>query len=222
MSVKLNVGTPSNGFNGWSTTEVNFHGFANLSTTRDECVQSPEFLCFGHQWKLCLYPGGHIASPEGYAVLVLFNKSNTGIEVQFGYSVRNADGRELVHHMPQTHEFGAHDSEDDDAYYKINFAPRYILMDLLVDGSLIIELRMKSTSTDKIITQFIPTNPINKNVLELFNDEETADVVFGVGGEQQAKGKRKRANPSTTNFYAHRIILKKCTPTLYEMCRVSG
>ena len=52
---------------------------------------------------------------------------------------------------------------------------------------------MKSISTDnKSAIQFIPTNPINKNVLELFMDEESADIVFEVGGEQQTKGKRKK------------------------------
>ena len=68
-------------------------------------------------------------------------------------------------------------------------------------------------------TQFIPTNPFNKKVLELFMDEETADVVFEVGGQQQTKGKRKKAKTTTTDFHAHRNILKKCAPTLYEMCK---
>ena len=30
---------------------------------------------------------------------------------------------------------------------------------------------MNSTTVDKSITQFIPTNPINKNVLQKFMDE---------------------------------------------------
>ena len=50
-------------------------------------------------------------------------------------------------------------------------------------------------------------------------DEETADVVFEIGGEQQTKGKRKRAKKCTTNFHTHRPILQKCAPTLYEMCK---
>jgi len=81
--------------------------------------------------------------------------------------------------------------------------------------------QLKSTSTDKSFTQFVPTNPFNKNMLELFMDEELADLIFEVGGgEQQAKGKRKKAKLSTTNFHAHRNILQKCAPTLYEMCGV--
>jgi len=76
-------------------------------------------------------------------------------------------------------------------------------MELLVQGSLIIEVRMKPTLIDKSITQFIPTNPINKNILELFMNEETADVVFEVG---------------QTQFHAHRPILQNSASTLYEMC----
>jgi len=90
-------------------------------------------------------------------------------------------------------------------------------MDLLVEGSLVIEVRIKPPATDKSIIQFIPTNPINKNVLELFVDEESADIVFEVG-QQQEKGKRKRAKIATTNFHAHRLILKNNASALYEMC----
>jgi len=71
------------------------------------------------------------------------------------------------------------------------------------------------------ITQFIPTNPINKNVLKLFMNEETADVVFEVGGEKHAKGRRKKTK-SSTSFHAHRNILQSCAPTLYEMCGADG
>ena len=59
----------------------------------------------------------------------------------------------------------------------------------LVNGALVIEVRMKTlTSTAKSITQFIPTNPFHKNVSELFMDEETADVVFEVGGTTTREG----------------------------------
>jgi len=92
-------------------------------------------------------------------------------------------------------------------------------MKSLVEGSLVIEVRMKST--DKSIPQFIPTNPLRKNVLELFMDEESADAVFEVGGEQQTKGKRKKTTPAT-KLYAHRLILKNNASALYEMCKSDG
>jgi len=78
---------------------------------------------------------------------------------------------------------------------------------------------MKCLSTGKSITQFIPSNPIHKNVLELFMNEETADVVFEVEGQQLETGADR--TEMSSNFHAHRPILQKCAPTLYEMCRKS-
>ena len=219
---RVDVGTPLKNFRGWTITEVNFHGFADLSTTRDECVESPEFSCFGHQWALRLYPGGRTDyDDDGYVAVALCNRSNKGIKTLYAYSVRDANCKEVVHKTPLTNEFAPLGSQvpQFSAYCYRNAVKRSTLMELLVDGSLVMELRMKATPTDKTITQFIPTNPIYKNVLKLFMNEETSDVVFEVGGQQQAKGKRKKAKTSTTTeFHAHRNILQNCAPTLYEMC----
>ena len=90
----VDVGTPPDGIiDDWTTTVVRFHGYSDLSTTRGECVTSPEFLCFGHRWELQLYPGGISVSPEGYAAVSLVNMADTSIKVQWGYSVKDADGR---------------------------------------------------------------------------------------------------------------------------------
>ena len=214
---RVDVGTPPENFEGWVAANVCFHGFANLPTTREEGVESPEFSCFGHQWRLDIYPGGNTNTDEGYVATNLANMSTTSIKVQWGCSVRDADGREVVSTRSDTDHFAAANGEGN-AWCNWDFAKRTTLMDLLVQGSLVIEVRMKLPSTCNNV-QFIPTNPINKNVLELFMDEETADLVFEVGGQQE-KGKRKRPMTSTINFHAHRNILKKCAPTLYEMCGV--
>ena len=216
---RVDVGTPPDNFEGWTTANVCFHGFANLTTTRGESVQSPEFSCFGHQWRLDIYPGGEEDSAEGYAAVELVNMTNKSIKISYGFSVRDVDGEEVVRYKPQTKEFDA--SVGNNAWYKDNFSKRSKLMELLVQGTLVIEIRMKLPSIGNNATQFTPTNPINKNVLELFNEEETADVVFEVK-QQQARGKRKRAKTSTTNFHAHRLILKNNTSALYEMCGGSG
>ena len=79
---------------------------------------------------------------------------------------------------------------------------------------------MKSMSTNISITQFIPTNPFNKNVLELFMNEESADVVFEVNNESfcQSGEHTNKKSKTTTSFYAHRLILKNNASALYEMC----
>jgi len=92
-------------------------------------------------------------------------------------------------------------------------------MELLVQGTLVIEVRVKLSSIDKSSIQFIPSNPINKNVLKLFMDEETADIVFEVDNEScQGEEHTNKKTRTTTSFHAHRLILKNNASTLYEMC----
>ena len=207
------VGTPSLCLDGWTRTEVCFHGFSDLSTTRDEEVASPIFSCFGHTWLVELYPGGDEKSNDGYVAIDLGNMSNEAIKIQYGFSVRDAAGKEIVYHKPKTNEFGACDPDGDNvqnAWFNANFAKRSTLMDALIEGTLIIEVRMRSKAIE-VHKQFIPENPINNIILESFNDEESADVIFEVGsGSEQSKGTLKKAKTSTTTFHAHRFILQKC------------
>jgi len=107
MSTRIgDVGTPIKNFRGWAITEVKFYGFADLPTTRDEYVISPEFSCFGHQWTCEIYPGGHSESDEGNVAVALTNLSNTGIKIQYGFSVRDDDTDSL--HMMENGEDSLH------------------------------------------------------------------------------------------------------------------
>jgi len=216
----VDVGTPPDGTSNWTTTVVRFHGFANLPTTRGDIVESPEFSCFGHQWGLDLYPGGSNNSSEGYAAVVLCNASNASIKLQYGYSVRDANGREVVYEQ-KNHEFDAV-TGDYNAWRVKDFAKRSTIMNTLVQGTLIIEVRMKlvDTNNKESITQFIPTNPLCKNVLQKFNDEESADVVFEVdNGSCQNEEHTNKKSKTTTTFYAHRFILQNVSTILSELCK---
>ena len=217
MSIsRVDVGTPPENFEGWTAITVCFHGFANLTTTRGEEVISPEFSCFGHQWRLVIYPGGNNNSQEGYVAVGLANQLNASIKISYGYSVRDADGKEVVYHKSVTSEFGA-SGLPNNGWCTQDFAKRSTLMELLVQGSLVIEVRMKLPTTDKSITQFIPTNPIYKNVLQKFMDEESADVVFEVDGSGSCQSTEK--SKSTTTLYAHRFILQDISTVLAELCK---
>ena len=81
-------------------------------------------------------------------------------------------------------------------------------------------MRLKQIKSTK---QFIPENPLSNNILEKFNDEESADIIFEVGiGEKQTNGKRKKAKTSAINFCAHSFILQDISTTLAEMCKPGG
>jgi len=147
------------------------------------------------------------------------NMSNTSIKIQFGLSVRNANGNHLTTSTPLTIELAAFGSRFSGRCTR-NFATRSKLMDSLVEGSLIIEVRMKSMSTDKAITQFVPTNPLCKNVLQKFMDEETADVVFEVdNGNCQSEEHTNKKSKTTTTYFAHRFILQDISTMLAELCK---
>ena len=62
-SIKVHVGGVPSNFEEWTTAEVYFHGFGDLS--RVEYTRSPEFSCFGHKWELLLYPGALMVRTMG-------------------------------------------------------------------------------------------------------------------------------------------------------------
>ena len=215
----VHVGTPSDDFKEWTTTAFCFHKFADLPIWEDLrfLEASPHFSSLGVEWILDLFPEGMENSAEGYVAIGLQNMSNKSIKIEYGYSVKDADGKEVVHKKPKT----AKEFAPGGCHSYSNFAKRSKIMKSLVNGSLVIEVRMRIVDTCKPTPLFIPQNPINKNVLELLDNEESADVIFEIGGHQDA-GDNKRAKISTTNFHAHQIILKKCAPTLYDIMSVSS
>ena len=161
-------------------------------------------------------------SVDGYVAIVLLNMSNAAINIQWRLSVRDADGKEVEYRKPkpESYEFKANCGKG-----TYNFARRSKLMDALIEGTLIIEVRMKLIEP-KFASQFIPENPINKNILNKFNDEESSDVVFEVDsasmneqGGDESGGKRAK---TTTTFYAHRLIVQDGAPLLAELCKPSA
>ena len=88
----------------------------------------------------------------------------------------------------------------------------------------IIEVRMKNA---KYPAPFFPENPSACSTMrELFMDDESANVVFDIKGEEQKSKKSspkiRKTEPSPTRFYAHRHILKVAAPQLEELSRSSS
>ena len=68
---------------------------------------------------------------------------------------------------------------------------------------------------------FIPKNPLMKNILSMYMDEASADIVFRVEG-QQAMITCKKAKTLSNDIHAHRLILQKWALALAEMCGSSA
>jgi len=87
------------------------------------------------------------------------------------------------------------------------------------DGSLTVEVRMRladDKGADKAAEKLvIPENPLAKNILSKFMDEESADIIFEV---ESTNFGRKRSK-TTTTIHAHRFILQQFSSTLDEICK---
>ena len=108
---------------------------------------------------------------------------------------------------------GVHDS-----WGRPNFWKRTGIIDALVDGALIIEVRFRQTAeTRRACTPFIPDNPTSKAILSKFMDEGSSDIVFEVG-EESARNTRKKAK-TTTTLYGHRFIMHCASSVFDEQCK---
>ena len=125
--------------NGWKKFKVRLGGFANLPSEKDEEVLSPEFTSLGHKWRLQLYPGGNNKSDDGMVAIYLENLSDKSITIHFGCSIKDLNEKE-VH---TTHNGSPDVFEAKDNWGWINFCKRSDVIDALVDGTLVLEIRLK-------------------------------------------------------------------------------
>jgi hypothetical protein len=141
--------------------------------------------------------------------------------MNFGFSIKNGKGKQVAKKQTLT-QFGPSGSSACINGWP-DFAERSTLLDSLVDGTLVVEVHMKSLTTSKTtLTQFIPENPFCTNMLQLFNDEDSADVVFAVGELQSKNNASKVAKIEPVKFYAHCLILRACSTILAELCNSKG
>ena len=216
----VDVGTPPSSLNEWEIIKVRYHGFENLTTTRNEYVRSPEFTCFGNLWCLRVYPGGSSTSDDGMVSIYLQNLSNKSIKLQYGFCVKD-ESHKVKKDFVSKKGGAVFPAGGTRCGGTGNFCERSTIIKNLVDGTLTIEVRMRNISEEITSAPFIPENPIAKNILSMFNDEETADVVFEVENERvETSSDHKRAR-TMTSFYAHCNILQKCCSSalLGELCQ---
>ena len=103
-----------------------------MPTEKGDQVDSSEFTRFGHQWRLLLYPGGRSDSTDGMVAAYLHHFSNEPISIQWCMSVHTVAKKEL------TYKFGGRAGRG----WK-NFCKRSDMVDALVDGTLVVEIKLK-------------------------------------------------------------------------------
>ena len=222
----VHVGSPNGRLSDWVIAPVYFNGFVGLTTTKGESVESPEFTCFGHKWSVHMFPGGDNDSDDRYVALHISNRTEEAIEVIVKVVVKHPNGvkdlskgsSKVIYKFSPASSTPVGDARP--TQVSRDFALRSKLMNYLVDGALIVEVHMRTNKTGLQSASFVPDNPTLKNMLKYFDNEETADVKFEVGGAvESAKGRRKRAKTSATVFHAHHIFLQMNAPALADMCK---
>ena len=223
----VDVGTPPpHPIKQWETKVVRFHEFEDLP--RGELFSSPEFTCCGYQWRLSIIIGTSLLA------VFLHNMTNEDVTVEWALSIRDSIGKEVAYYV-ETDEVKRHFDaieqpgaplQDAAGWGTSSGFSHVSITGALEEGTLPIEVRMKrikKASYDPIPIQFIPKNPITNNILKSFNDEESADVVFKVriGSEEGEKSRKKSLKTTTTNFFAHRLLLRVGAPLLAELCKPS-
>jgi hypothetical protein len=209
-------GTPPCDVQEWAKTTVYFHGFADLPAERGKATWSPNFHCLGYEWYVELYPGGVELEDDGsdattkqVSVYLHSDSETRNIHIDCKLVVRS---NTKIKGWSYTHKF-----VNDFGIGTPQFVDRNIALQHLIHEALVIEVRMKPV---KYPPPFIPDNPSDCRTLKKsFMDEDFADIVFHVGGEElDVSGITEQGiKDSATKFYAHRIILKHAAPLLAEL-----
>jgi speckle-type POZ protein len=200
---------------------VTFDNFEDLPSEKGQEVVSSEFSCFGAQWRISIYPGGHKESSDGMVSLFL-QRCSEGRKKAIKYSLVVAKGDEdqriqrFEYVFDDLNGWGWHDfCLRKEIIRSVNYSEGY-----LEEGALTIHVRMA-------LNEFTPKNPASSIMLKLFDDENSADVVFEICEQQKesensTSNGRKRAKTSAAKLYhAHRLILQHCSQELSALCATS-
>jgi hypothetical protein len=196
----VHKGQPPNEWEGWGGEShiLHVHNFASLPTKRGKVVKSSSFSCFGSEWSVWIYPGGDTDSKDGYMSISLQLCSNTEISVQYNLSIKNNSGG-TVASFQDSHKF----TQKYEGHCWSNFASCAAITDgnVLKHGLLTVEVCFKPEPG----LHFIPKNPFVQNMVQLFSDEETANISFKVGNQSISS-----SSALSKVFSTHKLVLKTC------------
>jgi hypothetical protein len=195
--------------------------FDKFRALNHEEVCSSKFVCFGHEWRLQLYPCGYDDYPapaKGSVGVCLERTDTTGkwpTHLKYFFEVKSPDGR--VSLQATVHGEQKYYTNRPNICY---LCSRSDIKHRFLDGK-----RALTISVTMELDEFIPTNPLSATMLKLFGDEESSDIIFEITKNEDNPKKRKRgktsSSASTVRLYAHRFILEHTSSELAALCESS-
>ena len=212
----------------WQTFEITFD---DIKSTQGPIAISPAFKCLGYKWNVeILTCDDEVLNSLCGAGIVRFYLRRKDIS-----SIATPKIIWSIAPIEDSHEHGYASSMG-----HTDYSGKFITNEqrqcrqifrppMNNDGSLTVEVRMRlandegrgdTTAAEKLI---IPENPLAKNILSKFMDEESADIVFEV-----IEGERTTTNyiqqyckrsKTTIRIHAHRFVLQQFSSTLDELCK---
>lgn len=176
---------------------VTFENFRDLPAVKNRGVQSSKFACFGHDWRLQLFPGGYsdYPTPPKGAVGVCVERSNqTGKwpNVKFLFELRSSDGNISLQTSGDPSSYKCYSNTSNICALTTRPDIKHRFLD---------DKRALTISVVLEINEFVPKNPLAATMLKLFGDEESSDVIFEITKkEEKQKNEEGRWHRHQFNF----------------------
>ena len=197
--------------------------FDNFEDLIGAPFESSDFSCFGTQWGVSIYPS-YDHSFDEMVGLYLERRSGEGKELAVKYSFTAG----LKYGNDRISRQGRSIFRVNDDWGWPDFCRRKDVIGsvdkddkgYLEKGALVVHVGLE-------LDEFIPRNPASSNMLKLFDDDNSADVVFEIceqhkQSESSTSNERKMTNASTAKLYhAHRLILQHYSSELSALCAIS-
>eukprot|EP00956_Cyclotella_meneghiniana_P024210 scaffold48315_cov57-Cyclotella_meneghiniana.AAC.5 len=211
MEECLHLGTPPSNYEcrEWQSKIFHVHDFLGLEHTHgdNDWIESPEFKCFGHNWRLEVYPGGTDEAEEGFMTVSLYNLTKVKITLDWRVTILDVHGNEVNQwtYCKENDELeedgvGMYSSWSCDLLVRdtLMLSPSYFLN----NGALLIKVQMRPREgcyNGILNRRHLP----NGNYMDIYGDDVTSDVAFHLKEEIMV---------------AHKGIIKSKAEQFYVMC----
>ncbi|KAL7464126.1 hypothetical protein ACHAXS_004459 [Conticribra weissflogii] len=204
----------------WQTFIFHFHDFESLPSEKGSCVLSPEFAFCGHMWSLRFYPSGFDEESlnDQCSVFLEIHDREKKIAIDFSISIFDLNGKEV--RIISTDNVFDENSPSGCGWH--DYVERSYIMSsenqILNNGTLSIILKMRPKGIlDRPIEPFVPSNTFQRNMSDLYLDEEYADVKFAIQHKRIKEDGEDEILDNPEFVCAHRLILRQCAPGLDAM-----